>query len=211
MNRGYYFTPRTDIIAMVPVDVKRVLDVGCGGGATGRVLKEKGVEEIVGVEINTEVAEFAKKDYDMVLVGDVEKIELPFPPLYFDCIIYGDVLEHLLDPWSLLRKHNNYVRSGGIIVVSVPNVRHYRILKKLVFSGRWDYVEEGILDRTHLRFFTLRNALEMIQQGGYQIREVKSRISAAKWLRMLNTMLKGGLSDFLVKQYIISGLKKGVE
>ncbi|MCX7857417.1 MAG: class I SAM-dependent methyltransferase [Deltaproteobacteria bacterium] len=202
-SREYYFTPRLDMIDMIPKTVEKVLDVGCGGGCTGLALKQTKNIQVVGIEIRHDIAEFAKKSYDLVLVGDVERIDLPFPPKYFDCIIYGDILEHLIDPWSLLKRHNAYLKTGGIILVSIPNVRYYKVLKKLIFVGRWDYVMEGILDIGHLRFFTLSNAKEMIEEAGYRILEVRKKFSKAQWLKLLNFCFMGTLSEFLAKQYII--------
>ncbi|MDW8002418.1 MAG: class I SAM-dependent methyltransferase [Deltaproteobacteria bacterium] len=202
----YYFTPRIDIIEMVPEGVERILDIGCGGGETGRILKEKG-KTVVGIEIRKDIAKFAAQYYDEVFVGDVEEIDLPFPPGYFDCIIYGDILEHLVDPWSLLKKHNKYLRMDGFLVVSIPNVRHYRVLKKLIFYGTWDYTDEGILDRTHLRFFTLKTAKDMISEAGFKVRVVKFRISGARWLKLLNECLGKILLEFLARQYLILAVK----
>jgi SAM-dependent methyltransferase len=205
----YFFTARTDMVEMIPYPVQRVLDVGCGGGATGALLRRKGVLEVFGIELEEEAANAAKPYYTRVIVGDAEKVELPFPDSYFDCILYGDILEHLLYPWLLLKTHSRYLRMGGVIIVSLPNVRHYRILKRLILSGRWDYVEEGILDITHLRFFTLKNAKKMIEDAGFRIQGIRRKISAVPWLKILNSIIGGVLSDFLTRQYIICAKKIG--
>lgn len=203
----YYFTPRKDIISLVPQGIERVLDVGCGGGRTGTLLKEIGVREVFGIEKNEDVARYAKEYYDQVIVGDVEKIELPFPPLYFDLLIYGDVLEHLFDPWSLLKKHRKFLKDGGFIIVSLPNVRYYKVIKRLLIKGRWDYEDQGIMDLTHIRFFTLKTALELLRDSGFEVLRVRGKISGSKLLKFANRMVFGMISDFLIRQYLILGRK----
>lgn len=203
----YYFSVRHDMIGLIPQGTKRVLEVGCGGGQTGKELKEKGIEEVAGIEIVDEVARSGEKYYDALHIGDVEEMELPYGNGHFDCILYGDVLEHLRDPWKALRSHNRLLKSGGVIVVSIPNIRHYRIIKGLAFKGEWEYRDDGIMDRTHLRFFTLRSISDMICGAGYNINRVLKKPSGAAWLKTLNKCCGNGLIDLLVRQYIISAQK----
>lgn len=206
--KPYYLQTRDDLIKLIPEGAKRLLDVGCGGGMTGKALLEAGAEFVVGVERFEEAARQASKYYSEVIVGDVEETDLPFPDGFFDSIIYGDVLEHLIDPWNLLKKHRRLLKSKGTIVISIPNIRHYRVIKKLVFKGEWRYTDEGILDKTHLRFFTLGTTVEMLESAGYEVLKVVKRPKCAEWLRWLNALLGGILIDFLVKQYLILGIKR---
>ncbi len=205
----YYFSVRHDMIGLIPPGARRILEVGCGGGATGKELKEKGIEEIAGIEIIDDVARSALPYYDALHIGDVEAMTLPYEAGHFDCILYGDVLEHLKDPWKVLRAHNRLVREGGAIVVSIPNVRHYRIIKKLAFGGQWEYQDDGIMDRTHLRFFTLGTALAMIRDAGFEVTTTLKRPSGAPWLKGLNNLSRNSLIDLLVRQYIIAARKTG--
>jgi 2-polyprenyl-3-methyl-5-hydroxy-6-metoxy-1,4-benzoquinol methylase len=207
-NPFYYFSVRDDLIPLIPPKGKRILEVGCAGGMTGKALKGKGFEEIVGIEVNEEVAKSGKGYYDKVIIGDVEKVILPFGKEYFDCILYGDVLEHLVDPWQVLKKHHAFLKKGGTIICSIPNIRHYRILKKLVFKGRWEYKGDGILDRTHLRFFTLDSIRTMFQETGFEIKSLIRRPSGAYWIKLLNFLLGNRLIDFLVRQYIVVAVKR---
>lgn len=204
---SYYLTPREDIVSLLPPGIERALDVGCGGGKTGVLLKELGVREVVGIEKNEDAARYAKDFCDRVIVGDVERIDLPFPPSYFDLIIYADVLEHLFDPWSLLRRHRVVLREGGFIVVSIPNIRYYKVLKRLILQGRWDYKDRGILDFTHIRFFTYKTAIELIENAGFEIQKVKMKISGSTLLKFLNKLILGSISHFLVRQYLILAKK----
>lgn len=203
----YYMNVRHDMIGLVPPDAKRVLEVGCAAGMTGRELKAKGIKEVVGIEIVDDVAREASRYYDALHIGDVETMKLPYETGHFDCILYGDVLEHLKDPWSVLYRHNRLVRPGGAIVVSIPNVRHYRIIKKLAFRGQWEYQDDGIMDRTHLRFFTLGTALAMIRDAGFEVTTTLKKPSGAAWIKGLNNLIRNSLIDLLVRQYIIAARK----
>lgn len=203
----YYFSVRHDMIGLVPPGAKRILEVGCGGGATGKELKKRGIEEIVGIEIIEDVARSARPHYDALHIGDVEAMTLPYEAGHFDCVLYGDVLEHLRDPWKVLREHNRLVREEGTIIVSIPNVRHYRVIKRLAFRGQWEYRDDGIMDRTHLRFFTLGTALAMIRNAGFEVTTTLKKPSGAPWLKGLNNLTRNSLIDFLVRQYIIAARK----
>ena len=207
-NPLYYSRIRDDLIRFIPPDTRRILEVGCAEGETGKALREKGFEEIVGIEVNEEVAKKGSRYYNPLLIGDVEKMRLPFEEGHFDCILYGDVLEHLIDPWKVLREHSTLLRSGGTIVCSIPNIRHYRIVKKLVFKGKWEYEGDGILDRTHLRFFTIHSFRRMLEEAGFEIKSLIKRPSAAYWIKLLNFLWGNRLIDFLVRQYIVVAVKR---
>ncbi len=204
---AYYTGSRDDLIRLIPAGATRILEVGCAAGMTGRALKRAGVQEVVGVELREDVASEARRFYDQVIAGDVEKVELPYEEGHFDCIIYGDVLEHLIDPWALLRKHSLLLRSGGAIVCSIPNVRHYKNMKGLLVRGEWEYRERGVLDRTHLRFFTRKSIETMVRDAGFEITTMIKRPSGAGWLKALNRVLRNGLIDHLVLQYLFLAVK----
>jgi SAM-dependent methyltransferase len=203
----HYFGPRRELIRHVPGDAKRILDVGCGPGETGRALRERGGLEVVGVEVDEEVAAEGKALYDALFIGDVEKMELPFEPGHFDAILYGDVLEHLIDPWSLLKRHRGLLSDEGVIICSIPNIQHYRILKKLALGGRWEYTQDGIMDRGHLRFFTWRSIVSMLGEAGFRPVEAVKRPSGASWLKLINKLASNRLIPYLVRQYIVVAKK----
>ena len=172
------------------------------------MLRGRGGLDIAGIEIDDETAARGKDFYDALFVGDVEKMELPFQDGYFDCILYGDVLEHLVDPWSLLERHRRLLSDDGVIICSIPNIRHYRILKKLAFRGMWEYAEDGILDCGHLRFFTWTSIISMLEEAGFTPLTTVKRPSGASWLKLLNKALSGRLIPFLVRQYIVVARKR---
>ncbi len=205
----YYASERGDIVEIVPDGILRLLDVGCGMGVTSRIIKDrsKGQIEVTGIEIEPDIAEIAKTKIDRVIVGNVETTELPFGKGYFDCIIYGDVLEHLVDPWKLLIKHSELLREGGYAIISLPNVAHYRTIKMLL-RKEWNYKDRGIFDNTHLRFFTIKSMKEMLANAGLEIIKINRKISASKSKKVLNKILFGALLDFMTEQYVIVARKR---
>lgn len=207
-NDRYYFETREDLIRLIPASAKRILEIGCAAGMTGKALQERSLEELVGVELLEEMAEKARPYYTRIFAGDIERIDLPFEEGHFDCIIYGDVLEHLKDPWGLLKRHNLLLKDRGALVCSIPNVRHYRIIKKLLIHGAWEYTSDGILDKTHLRFFTLKSIRSMLEEAGFEIEEIVTRPHGARWLKFLNVIAANRLSGYLVKQYKVLAVKR---
>lgn len=168
---GYYENERPEVAALVPPDARFVVDVGCGAGGLGRGLKARrpGVE-VRGIEAVASQAENARRVLDDACHGTAEA---PLPDHWPrpDCVIFADVLEHLVDPWQVLRAYHAILRPGGTCVASIPNVAHRSVLKGLL-RHRWDYEPYGILDRTHLRFFTRETAIEMFEGAGFTIRHV---------------------------------------
>jgi O-antigen biosynthesis protein len=208
MENGYYRNPRPDLLRRIPPGTKRVLEIGSAAGETGKALKEMGTEEVVGVEIVEEVARQGEGNYDRLFIGDAEKINLPYEDGHFDCVLYGDVLEHLVDPWRMLREHAKLLKSGGTMLCSIPNIRHYRILKMLALRGEWTYKDGGIMDRTHLRFFTLKSIRSLLDEAGFEIRSIDKKPSGPGWMKVLNRLLGNGLIDYLVRQFIVIAVKR---
>ncbi|MEX2015519.1 MAG: glycosyltransferase [Candidatus Hydrogenedentales bacterium] len=165
---GYYRSARPELMGYIPGHARRVLDVGCGGGELGRALKARGALEVVGIEVVAQAAELARRHLDDVLCMNLETTELPFSDGHFDCVVCGDVLEHLVDPAAALRKLARVVRAGGTFVISIPNVRFYQVVHMLA-EGRWRYEDAGIMDRTHLRFFTRAELMELVAAAGLAV------------------------------------------
>lgn len=199
---------RGEFLSLVPLDAKKALDVGCGSGGLGSILRKKGIE-VIGIENSEGLHKEASEKLQQVFLADIEKFQIPFSKGYFDCIIYGDVLEHLIEPLAVLKKHKEYLSDNGYVIASVPNVRYYKLITGLVFSGSWDYMDKGILDRSHLRFFALVNLKELFIEAGYEITEVRYNIVAARGLRILNLLLFGLLKNFLAYQYYVKARKSG--
>ena len=204
-KESYYTHTRLDMISMLDAIPETILEVGCGTGNTLRYLKKQGTRETFGIELDSTMAEVAMRQVDHVAVGDIETMESPFAGKLFDCIILGDVLEHLRDPWSVLRTLSESLISNGQVVASLPNVRFYGVSIPLLFGGRWTYTEEGILDRTHLRFFTRKTAIELIASAGFEIRKVSANYGPKRHL--FNRLTLGIFRNLLARQYLIHAYK----
>jgi len=174
-DRSYYRQVRRDVEAMIPAGVSRILDIGCGEGALGRVLLEKGAAEVVGIEADPASSEAARKNLTRVFRGDVETIDFPFVDGYFDCVVLADVLEHMRDPLSILKKVKRCLSDSGVVVVSIPNVRFMGVIGQLA-DGRWEYKDAGILDRTHLRFFTRKEMEVLFRDAGFELEGISENL-----------------------------------
>jgi 2-polyprenyl-3-methyl-5-hydroxy-6-metoxy-1,4-benzoquinol methylase len=149
---------------------RRVLDVGCSSGYLAQPLSERG-NTIVGVELDPVAARAAEAFCERVLVGDVETMELPLEPGSFDVVLCGDVIEHLRDPGAALARLRPFLKPGGRIVLSTPNVANWAIRLSLL-GGRWRYTDRGILDRTHTHLFTRATLAEALHSAGYDHVEI---------------------------------------
>lgn len=125
---------------------------------------------VVGIELEPEKAAKARAYCEQVLVGNVETMPLPFEPPSFDAVVLSNILEHLHDPVATLRRLAPMLRPGGRAFVDLPNVAHWGVRLRLL-RGRWDYEDGGILDRTHLRFYTHKTAREMLDQADFEVLE----------------------------------------
>jgi trans-aconitate methyltransferase len=170
-----YERARPEILEHVPLSARRILDLGCATGATGKALKERQPAHVTGIEIEPEYAREAERNLDRVIVGDVAQ-----PPKIlgtYDALIAADVLEHLVDPWTALRHYTHLLEPGATAVISLPNVAHWSTYAHLL-RGTWPRQAEGIFDQTHLRWFTLRDARELLLQAGLRPQRVVRR----RWL-----------------------------
>ena len=219
----YFRQERREVEEIVPKDAKRILDVGCGEGILGRRLLAKGASEVVGIEISRDVCNNAKQNLTSVICGNIEEIALSFDEGYFDCMIFADILEHLKDPLSLLIKLRQNLSDSGVVVASIPNVRHYGIMNMLA-QGRWRYENYGILDRTHLRFFTKKEIEILFADAGFEITGITANSDPtydhlsdpySGEITFGRVTLKGltpeEIRDLFVVQYIIRAQKAGHE
>lgn len=190
-GRDYFGSPRVDYVDALPMNPQaRILEIGCGDGATGGLaLKAGRCGAYVGVELFAPMAEQAKEVLSAVHVGDVERLTLPYGPGHFDALILSEVLEHLANPEATLRRLAPLVRAGGLVFASSPNVSHWRIILGLI-GGRFDYTDQGVMDRTHLRWFTPRSYRRMFEEAGFSVSSMHN-LSAHRWrTRLLD--LPGG-------------------
>jgi SAM-dependent methyltransferase len=199
----YYSFFRAELLPYLsPARGRVILDVGCGAGHLLAHLKSQGARETIGLELRKEVADELRQSgrVDKVLCLDIETAELPLPEASLDLVIVSHVLEHMIDPWLVLRKLRRHLRPGGQLVGAIPNVRFVRVIWELVATGQWRYADSGILDRTHLRFFTKRSMTDLLTACGYQIDDIQPQIGSAK-ARWLERLSFGAASEFLGYAY----------
>jgi 2-polyprenyl-3-methyl-5-hydroxy-6-metoxy-1,4-benzoquinol methylase len=167
---AYHRYPRPEVVNLVEPAGRSILDVGCAAGAMGELMLKLGAREVVGVELHPEAAAEARARLGAVHEVDLEHfVDLPYADGYFDRMTFADVLEHLRDPGALLRRLRRYLADDGYIVCSIPNVRHESVLLPLLVDGSFTYVDEGILDRTHVRFFTAVEIAPFLKASGFAI------------------------------------------
>jgi 2-polyprenyl-3-methyl-5-hydroxy-6-metoxy-1,4-benzoquinol methylase len=172
-NSSYYGNYRSDILPLMPKHVARVLEVGCGTGNTLAYLKANGYcDWIGGVELFPDAIEEARCKLDELYEGNIEHIKLQVDEGSIDVILCLDVLEHLVNPEKVVAYLHTLLAPGGIIVASIPNVRHYSVVFPLLFGGKWEYKNSGILDNTHLRFFVRKTATNLMQSSGLTIDKI---------------------------------------
>ncbi len=175
------------VAEMIPRGLKRALDVGCSSGGLGLYLKTTaGYETVVGIEYSAAAAEKAKLHLDAVFLGDASTIKLPAEYAeYFDVIVYADVLEHLYDPWSAIGGQLAWLKPQGYVAASIPNIKNLFVILNLL-AGRFDYAEFGLLDRTHIRFFTSQTAVELFLQNGLRLVDFRRSFRPAAWHAEMN-------------------------
>lgn len=202
----YFVEFREEIVPLLPAGQSaRVMDLGCGSGETSGFLKEKGrFAWVCGVEGSHEAAAVARKRMDQVLEGDIEKIDFPFAAESFDIILALDILEHLVDPWSIIKKLHALLRPGGRLIVSIPNVRHYSVVLPLLFLGDWRYTQEGLLDSTHIRFFTRKTAKKIFLAEGFSIEQIDQTGGKKGFGALINKLSLGVFNEFFIFQNLFS-------
>jgi 2-polyprenyl-3-methyl-5-hydroxy-6-metoxy-1,4-benzoquinol methylase len=202
-NSIYYTSSRPEIAAFVPVYTKTILDIGCGEGFFLKLVKSQINAETWGVELMPEVAEKAKSHADHVIPGKIEEALDLIPDHYFDCITFNDVLEHLPEPAEILKKIKPKLTQNGIILASIPSVRYFYNLVELIIKKDWEYKDSGILDSTHLRFFTKKSIRRMFENAGYSIVKIKGINRIKYWkFQILNFATLGLLNDTKYLQYV---------
>ncbi|MGF1501180.1 MAG: class I SAM-dependent methyltransferase [Paracoccaceae bacterium] len=204
---AYFARPRAEILPYLPEPCARLLDIGCGEGATLEAVQSvRDVAWAGGLEAHGPSAARARARFDRVWEGDAERLhpEAEIPADSLDAILCLDVLEHLVDPWALVRRLSPLLRPKGRLIVSLPNIRHWKFVWRLAVRGDFRYRDAGLLDRTHLRFFTRDTGAELATAGGlrlvlarnatsYRPTEVRAWLSGASF---------GRLEPLLAKQFL---------
>lgn len=197
---SYFHGSRPDVVALIPGANNRIIELGCGAGMTLQSAREAGkASEIVGIDI---IGRLPQHDLlNRYYQGDIDTLPLDMERGSFDVALCADVLEHLVDPWNTLKKLAVLLKPGGTLIVSIPNARDYTLALKLLFTGNFQYRNEGLLDKGHLRFFCKQNMVHLVRQAGFEV--IKFDFKVQKLRKILYYLSCGLLEQFVVKQYLI--------
>ena len=200
---NYYNQTRSEVANFVPSNIKSILDIGCSQGDFLKLVKEQTGAETWGIEVVTEIAEEAINKIDHVLVGKIEELINSIPNGYFDCISFNDVLEHLIEPIDVLKMMRFKLSENGIIIASIPNVRYFFNLRDLLIYKDWHYTDSGILDSTHIRFFTQKSMKRLFEEAGYIIIRQKGINKINSWkFKLFNSLTFGFFTDTKYLQFV---------
>jgi len=208
----YFANVRGDLLALVPSNpMNKILEVGAAGGYSLIELKRiKKAAECVGIEL-FDLPGTLQHDplIDKMFIGNIETDYFSLPDNYFDVIICGDVLEHLVDPWQVLQKITKWLKPGGVIIISTPNFRFIKVMWRVFFGGRFDYDSWGIMDKTHLRFFCKPNIVALASTGDLKLESIQSNLDFFKYDKAwwINRLTLRMFNDFFTTQYITKSRK----
>lgn len=214
---GYFQLKNQEIIGILPENPGGILDIGCASGALGaHVIETKKPDFYDGIEVVPEVAEEAKKNLSKVYTGEVESWLPKLPHDHYDWVIMSEVLEHTVDPWSVLSEVYRVLKKEGKVLITIPNVRNLGVIKELLVDGNWKYLDSGILDQGHLRFFTRRSIIEMLKQQGFEVKMMYSN-PVNRWKKLRGRFIARIISfavghpsayhEFITVQWIIMAKK----
>lgn len=199
-SEDYFAGARDDFISELPDNPKaRILEIGCASGNTGALALAKGkCGWYAAVELDESAAERARTKLSEVIVADIERMELPWPEHGFDVLIMSEVLEHFADPWRVLRRLRPLLKPGALFFCSSPNISHYRLIGMLI-QGKWRFEDSGVMDRTHLRWFTPKTYGELVESAGFVLDYVEPIKPFDTWDR-IRIALTGGRRHLFMKQ-----------
>ena len=203
-----YIGKRNDILKKIPNNVEFILDIGCSVGTLGRQIKNRNKCHITGIELSKKMGDEAAKYLDDVIIGDVEESVLDdISSNKFECIILADIVEYLNDPWKLIIDCHRILKKDGIIIASIPNIKHFSTIYNLIIKGYWPYRERGIHDKTHLRFFTLKNIKELFKYPQFIEKSINRNYRIIESPNKINKLSKIfsilPIRNFFVFQYIV--------
>lgn len=210
----YFINARLDLINLMPLyPLQKVLEIGMGGGDTlVHIKKNKLAAEVTGIDIMKLPGTNQDNSLiDKILFLDVDKVSLPFSNDYFDVIIAGDVLEHLIDPWKVIENMTAILKPGGCIIVSLPNIRDIYALYPIFLKGKFEYAERGIFDKTHFRFFCKIDMIKLIEnRGGLKIENIMPIHNFGKKQykrKIFNRLTLNIFEEFVTSQYLFKAVK----
>ena len=167
-RHGYHDLRRQELLNLIPTSAKQILDCGCGTGELGKAIKKRQKCHITGIELNKEAFRLAEQNLDLAFCDNLNRHDPALHNQRYDCIIFGDILEHLISPWWVLIRFQKVLADGGTIVASIPNVAHSKVINQLQ-RGIFRYEAAGLLDITHLRFFTKTTIFQLFYKAGLKV------------------------------------------
>lgn len=221
----YYEQANPDLLMRIPVTAKAVLEVGCGTGALGQAYKQiNPAVTYIGVELMAGPAAEAKEVLNYVIEGDISRqalTELPGGINKVDCIVFGDVLEHLVDPGDVIKALLPFLNDNGMLLACIPNVQHWSVLANLL-SGQWPQEDQGLFDRTHLRWFTKASIISLLEDAGLKVQGITPRIFAPEKAQKFVQALQPALTNLNLDpqpflegaaplQYVVQATKTDVQ
>lgn len=194
-------TPAADLLQRIPLSARTILDIGCGQGELGAAFKHYSPSSrVFGIEENAELAAIARGQLDDVAVMDPESADPPFDvPGGYDCIVYAASLAHTREPFALLRRHAALLHPDGTMVICVPNIEHWSFTDRLL-RGTWDYEPFGLLDRGHLRWFSLESMRKGLVEAGLFLCDATPRVFDAEPARQFAATMAPVLSALGIDQ-----------
>lgn len=193
---------RTPQLELLSRPLGRVLDVGCAEGAGADELRARGATHLAGIELEEEFAAAASERYDEVVHGSVPE-DMVWDDGSFDTILCYDILEHLYDPWSAVGRLRGLLSPGGQLHVSIPNARHKNVWLPLLRDGSFRYARAGLLDVTHIRFFTRRDAVRMVEAAGLRVTSVQGEAPGSRKRSIAAALTRGRVMEFLTVQWFL--------
>ncbi len=210
-----------DLLAVMPITARQIVEVGCSSGALARDYKRLNPNcHYTGCDIDASYVDMAKQHCDQVLVANIDEVELSFYDALkgSDLWVFGDTLEHMKDPWAVLRQVRQSMGQGGQVVACIPNAQHWSIQAKLATGAFW-YEDSGLLDRTHLRWFTRTTIPHLFEQAGFELVHLGARIFDEPGYEVLAPVIEemaelcGGdvasaVADARPLQYVVSAVAR---
>ncbi len=208
-SASYFSNARADFVDRLAFDpTASILEVGCGTGATGALaLSEGRCGSYTGVELFEAAASEARTVLTNVITGNVETLDFPWQAASFDALILSEVLEHLVEPRQVVKNMSRFIRPGGLVLASSPNISHWRVVRELAL-GRFEMADQGVFDRTHLRWFTPSTFVEMFEDAGFKVEEVGPVTAFSPRTELLSRLTGGRFDHLFMTQIALVAVKR---
>lgn len=208
MNNEYYSLDRPEVFDMIINNPNSIVEFGCGFGELGKKIKSTWACNLIGVELNPVAKNYLLNYYDSYYIDNIENFNIEKLNQSFDCFIYADILEHLRNPEEILMFHLNFLKKNGQVIISIPNIRNLKIIYDLFIKGEWKYLDSGILDRTHYKFFTRKSILDMLNNVGLKVEKISSNKDKFRFPKNIVSYIPSVIiPDLQVCQWIIRARK----